>query len=100
MEDSAVVVGKDTVGTDLLELLTIHASNVHYTQYLVDMSGRAKAIELQLLEDKQEDRIGTEYTLYVNNGVNQNTMGHELEYIYSKLGQKAILAYYKNGPSI
>ena len=28
------------------------------------------------------------------------TMGYELEYIYSKLGQEAVLDYYKNGPSI
>ena len=64
------------------------------------MKERTESMELQFLEDRQEDRIGTDYTLYINNGLNLFTMGHELEYMYSKLGQKAILAYYKNGPSI
>ena len=31
---------------------------------------------------------------------NHSTMGHKLEYMYSTLGQKAVLAYYKNGLSI
>ena len=64
-------------------------------------------MELQFLDDKQEGReweqdiIGTEYTMYINNGVTTINLDSQptLQWAMS-LSQKVVSAYYKNGPTI